>query len=247
LKVSVVVPAFNEERVLAGSLESIRAATRVFEGRGWSIEVIVCDNNSTDRTAEIAAAAGAIVVFEPINQISRARNAGAARASGDWLLFVDADSQPSRELFEDVAREIERGRCIAGGSTVRFNPAELHGQAARRARAGAALWNITSRLTRWGAGSFIFCSREAFQAVGGFSEEWFAGEEIDLFRRFKRLARARGRSITILHRHPLLTSGRKLHLYQRREMLFFMLKTLMSGGRNLRKAEDCFAWYDGRR
>jgi len=54
--------------------------------------MIVCDNNSTDRTAEIARAAGAIVVYEPVNQIARRRNCGAAAATGDWLIFVDADS-----------------------------------------------------------------------------------------------------------------------------------------------------------
>ena len=78
------------------------------------MELIVCDNNSTDRTAAIAAAAGAIVVFEPINQISRARNTGAARATGDWLLFVDADSFPTRELFADVVAAISSGACMAG-------------------------------------------------------------------------------------------------------------------------------------
>ncbi|HEV2431491.1 MAG TPA: glycosyltransferase, partial [Burkholderiales bacterium] len=77
MKLSVVVPAFNEERLLAGSLAAIRDALHAFEGAGWSTELIVCDNNSTDRTAEIARNARAMVVFEPVNQIARARNAGA--------------------------------------------------------------------------------------------------------------------------------------------------------------------------
>src|SRR5882672_352802 len=75
MKISVVVPAFNEERLLPGSLLSIRAAMEGFARFGWKSELIVCDNNSTDRTAEIAKSAGAEVVFEPVNQISRARNA----------------------------------------------------------------------------------------------------------------------------------------------------------------------------
>ena len=103
MKISVIVPAFNEERLLQGTLRSIRAAMAAFDRRGWMSELIVCDNNSTDRTAEIARAEGATVVFEPFNQIARARNAGAAHASGDWLVFVDADSQPSLRLFADVA------------------------------------------------------------------------------------------------------------------------------------------------
>lgn len=98
MKISVVVPAFNEERLLAASLRHLQGAMSVFVRRGWTSELIVCDNNSTDRTAQIARVAGAQVVFEPVNQISRARNTGAAHAQCDWLIFVDADSYPSQAL-----------------------------------------------------------------------------------------------------------------------------------------------------
>src|SRR5262245_11430158 len=120
-KVSVVVPAFNEEKLLGATLRSIEAALESFRRRQWEAEVVVCDNNSTDQTAALARSAGAIVVFEPVNQIGRARNAGAAKATGDWVIFVDADSHPSPELFADVAQEIEAGKCLAGGSTVRLD------------------------------------------------------------------------------------------------------------------------------
>lgn len=241
MKISVIVPAFNEERLLPESLASMRAAAAAFEERGWSWELIVCDNNSTDRTAEIARAAGASVVFEPFNQIARARNAGAARAGGEWLIFVDADSRPSAGLFADAAAEIEGGRCLAGGSTVR-----LDGDRADVAFF-AGVWNAISRMNKWAAGSFIFCETAAFREVGGFSEELYAAEEIDLFRRLKRLARRKARSIVILHRHPLATSDRKVRFYTWREHLSFMAKTCFSGGRTLRDRDACFPWYDGRR
>jgi glycosyltransferase involved in cell wall biosynthesis len=241
VKVSVVVPAFNEERLLPESLRCTREAMRVFERRGWASELIVCDNNSTDRTAELARAAGAKVVFEPVNQISRARNAGAAQAAGDWLVFVDADSFPSPELFEDAAQLIAAGRCLAGGSTVAF--ADRHPSLTF----AAAAWNAISRAGKWAAGSFLFCEAAAFREAGGFDETLYAGEELALFHRLKRMARRERRSITILHRHPLRTSGRKLHLYGWRQYLKFIAKTLLTGGRSLRRREDCVAWYDGRR
>ncbi len=179
-------------------------------------ELIVCDNNSTDRTAEIARAAGARVVFEPVNQISRARNAGAAQAGGDWIIFVDADSTPSRELFAEIAELIAGGRCLAGGSTVGY------GNSHWSVRVGTALWNGVSRLGRWAAGSLVFCEAAAFREAGGFSEELYASEEIDLFRRLKRLARRDRRTVVILHRHPVRTSDRKLRLYGWREFFWFM-------------------------
>ena len=241
MKISIVVPAFNEERLLPQSLHHIRTSSSAFTEAGWTTELIVCDNNSTDRTAEIAAGAGAIVVFEPVNQISRARNAGAARAAGDWLLFVDADSLPTNELFADVVGAISGGVCVAGGTTVRVDRAGL------AIDAGIGWWNFVSRTLKWAAGSFIFCEAAVFHEIGGFTETLYAAEEINLFRRLKPLARKRRRSIVILHRHPLLTSARKAHLYTVPELFRFWGRTLASGGRTFRSRDGAFPWYDGRR
>jgi len=79
-----------------------------------------------------------------------------------------------------------------------------------------------SRVTRWAPGSFLFCEAAAFRKVGGFSQDLYAGEEIDLSRRLKGLARTTGRKLVILHRHPLMTSDRKLHLYSARQGLRFL-------------------------
>lgn len=239
MKASVVVPAFNEERLLAGSLAAIRAAMRAFDEAGWASELVVCDNNSTDRTAEIARAAGATVVFEPVNQIARARNAGAARAGGDWLVFVDADSYPSKALFSEMISAT--GEHLGGGATVSFETDDV------AVRLALASWNALSRVAKWAAGSFIFCEAAAFREIGGFSDSLYAGEEIDFSRRLKRLARRRGRGFVILHRHPLRTSDRKARLYTKREHISFMLKTVLLAGRTLRDRDACHVWYDGRR
>ena len=91
---SVVVPAYDEEALLPSTLESIRAALAAVP---WPGEIVVGDDNSKDRTAEVARAAGARVVFEPHHQIARARNAGARGAAGEWLVFVDADKVAALE------------------------------------------------------------------------------------------------------------------------------------------------------
>src|SRR5206468_2060916 len=156
LKISVIIPAFNEERLLGETLRTVQEASTAFVEAGWETELIVCDNNSTDRTAEIARAKGATVVFEPINQIARARNKGAEAATGDWLLFVDADSRPGRELFADVSDAIASGKYLAGGCTVKLD-AQL-----RKAKFITGLWNWLSRTFKLLAGSFIFCETAAF-------------------------------------------------------------------------------------
>jgi glycosyltransferase involved in cell wall biosynthesis len=207
----------------------------------WQWELVVCDNNSTDRTAEIARAAGATVVFEPHNQISRARNRGASAATGEWLLFVDADSTPSRELFADLRAAIDSGRVIGGGATIAVDAPEWY------AHAALGFWNALSRSLRWAAGAFVYCETAAFRSIGGFSEELYASEELDLSQRLKRLASEQGREFRILSSHALLTSNRKMHLYGWRELLPLFGRFLLSPRRMLRSAKDCSPWYDGRR
>jgi glycosyltransferase involved in cell wall biosynthesis len=241
VRVSLIIPAFNEARLIGETLRHVNAARAAFTARGWGSELIVCDNNSTDGTAAAARAAGATVVFEPVNQIARARNSGAAAATGDWLVFIDADSHPSAALFGEVARCIASGTCLAGGSTVK-----LDGRYPL-ANGIARLWNLISRAGHLLAGSFIFCEAAAFRALGGFSHELFAGEEIDLSRRLKPRARATGKRIVILHQHPLVTSARKMKLYTLREHLCFIARTVLGGGKTLTSREACHTWYDGRR
>lgn len=244
MRISVVIPAYNEERLIGETLRRIRLASAAFSRRNWETELIVCDNNSNDRTSEVARAAGASVVLEPFNQIARARNRGAEAASGAWLIFVDADSHPSVELFEAVAEQIDSGTCLAGGSTVQLDGRYPKASVAMLLTSG---WNALSRAVRWLAGSFIFCETGAFLQIGGFNNELFASEEIDLSKKLKKLARAEGKRIVILHRHPVVTSARKLHLYTPREHLSFLAKTIVGRGRTLTDRDACHTWYDGRR
>ena len=241
MRISVIVPAFNEEKLLAASLAEIRSSAAAFTARGWEFQLVVCDNNSTDRTGDIARAAGAHVVFEPFNQIGRARNSGAAAATGDWFIFVDADSHPSRGLFDDVADAILTGHVLAGGATVELDEKMF---AANLVTQG---WNLISRFKKWVAGSFIFIQAATFRELGGFNPEIFAAEELELSQRLNKLARARGKKIVILHRHPLKTSARKMKLYSNGELFRFLLRSIFNHQRTMRSREAAYLWYDGRR
>jgi glycosyltransferase involved in cell wall biosynthesis len=242
VKISIVVPAFNEEKLLGESLAQIKSAGGVFAEIGWETELIVCDNNSNDRTAEIARSGGATVVFEPVNQISRARNSGAAAATGDWLVFMDADSHPSPELFADMVEEIQSGKCIAGGSTFRwdrkqnfifelFMPAVSVGFCWRRMLCGV----------------FIFIETVAFRKLGGFSLEAFAGEELELSQRLKKLAKQTRKRFVILHRHPVVTSARRMGDYTALTPIKVLYHIVFHPHRYTTTREAARRWYDGRR
>ena len=241
MHLSIIIPAFNEERLIERCLQSITSSLAENFKPGFTSEIIVVDNNSTDNTANLAKQAGAQVVFEPINQIGRARNAGAAEATGDWLLFVDADSMLNPGLFADILRLIDDGKSVGCGSTV-----HMHGLP-WWANLTLQLWLSTSILFRWASGALIVCRSDAFRDVGGFNQELYAAEEIGLSQQLKRWGRQRGLQFIILTRHPLETSSRKVALYSAHEVTGQILRVILHPRRTLQDKKQLSVWYDGRR
>ena len=232
---SVVVPAFDEEALLPATLATIREAMAAVPFPG---EIVVCDNNSKDRTAEVARAAGAIVAFEPVNQIARARNTGARAARGEWLVFVDADTAVTPALLRDAVEALASGRACGGGTRVRFD-----GPQGRFPRALAAVWDRVSKTFRLAAGSFVFARRDAFDAVGGFPETVYAGEEVLLSLRLRKWGRARRIPFVLLEGHAVVTSARKLDWYPAWRLLATMLCFTVCPWL-LRSKRFCAVWYD---
>ena len=187
---TIVVPAYNEAAQLPRTLPAIRMAMAGVNAVG---ELIVANNNSTDTTAEIARQHGAQVVFEPVNMISKARNRGAAAARSPVLIFVDADTAPTAELITNAIDAVNKGGHVGGGAVVLLDP-----QPGFMAQRYLGLWNIASRLLKLPAGCFFYCRKDAFDAVGGFSEAVYAGEEIWLARRLKKWGRPKRMGMRML-------------------------------------------------
>lgn len=241
MHLSIVIPAFNEARLIQQSLHSVTTSIAANQRSRFTSEIIVVDNNSTDNTAELARLAGATVIFEPINQIGRARNAGAAQATGDWLLFLDADSLLSPELLADIMRVIESGKSVGCGSTLRMDGLPWWANMTLR------FWTAVSVLFRWAAGALVVCRRDAFQEVGGFDQELYALDEIRLSKQLKHWGRPRGLHFTILTGHPLETSSRKVSLYSAQEIAAQIFRIFFLPKRTLQDKKHLSVWYDGRR
>ncbi len=106
MKISVVIPAYNEEQLIGDCLRHLNKQTVAPD------EVLVVDNNCTDRTAEIAKFLGAKVIKEPKKGVIFARNAGFDAARGDIILRTDADTRPPKDWVEKirdtfVSKEVE--------------------------------------------------------------------------------------------------------------------------------------------
>jgi len=232
-QLSVIVPAYNEEFELPKTLAALFPALRA---AGYSFEVIVVDDHSTDRTAAIAQEAGARVLTVSLRQISAVRNVGAKAAQGDFLLFVDADTRISETVIRGAVETMQKG-AVGGGAWVRFEP-----PISPMIAAVIEVFDFFyMRVCRWAAGCFLFARRADFQAVGGFDQTLYASEEIDLSRRLKK------RGPFILLSHPVHTSARKARMYSLTWPIRIIGRLLLKGRKVLETREGLDVWYSDKR
>ncbi|MCC7146598.1 MAG: glycosyltransferase [Phycisphaeraceae bacterium] len=229
---SFIIPAYNEEALIADTLEHVRAAA---ESVGLAYEVIVVDDASTDQTAALARAGGAKVVSVNLRHIAAVRNAGAREAQGEFLIFVDADTWLPKETLQAALAALRAG-AVGGGAHVRGDQ-----PAGWSAELFLIIWNMISRVMRWSAGCFIFARAADFAAVGGYNEAFFASEEIVLSKAMKK----RGRWVIL--RQPVVTSARKARMYPMRQWWWMTLKFLFRGQKMLQTRDGLDMWYEGRR
>ena len=230
--ISFIVPAYNEERLLGATLDALRAAALAI---GEPYELIVADDGSTDHTAAIAAQHGAILVSVAHRQIAATRNSGAREANGDWLIFVDADTLVSEAVVRS-AIEALRGGAVGGGAAVEFD-----GTVPLYARLLLPVLVWSFRCAGLAAGCFLFCTRHAFAAVGGFDEAFYGAEELVMSRALKR----QGRFVVL--RQAVITSGRKLRTHSVREMLAILARLALRGPGAVKQRQGMDLWYAERR
>lgn len=231
-KLSIVIPAYNEEAHLGDTIASVHSALE--RSPIAAFEVIVSDDDSDDRTAEIAESHGVRVVRSGKRNIGATRNVGAGAASGEYLLFLDADTQIDADLLHLLHREMEKG-TVGGGARIEWSePVSWKG------RLPLGFWNFVSPLFRMPAGSFFFAKRSVFEQVGGFNEALFAAEELDLAAKLKRHGR-----LTILSA-AVRTSPRKLKQFSKGEILSFYGRAALSPRKILRDRSRLDIWYTRR-
>jgi GT2 family glycosyltransferase len=198
---SVIIPAYNEERYLRATLALVQAAVSAIS-LPW--EIIVVDNDSQDATGRIAAVAGASVIVEKTHNIGRVRNTGARAATGDVLVFIDADTHVSRAHFESMATALGDPRCLGGACAVRY--AKVERRLMRWYLGGWAFWG---RLFHMAQGAAQFCRRSTFMQLGGYDESIYMGEDVEFFWRLRRHARGTGSAVSLVEHPPVVTSGRR--------------------------------------
>ena len=210
MKISFVIPAFNEERYLGDCLESIR---RELAAGSYDAEIIVVDNASTDRTREIAlAVSGVRVVDEPTKGLVRARQAGFLASAGDLIANIDADTRLTPGWIGTVYSEFRRDEKLAAlsGPFIYYDMSPFGRVLVRGFYSlGYLMYLFVHHVLHIGAmiqgGNFIL-RRSVLEAIGGFDTTIeFYGEDTDVARRVSRVGRVKW-----TFRLPIYSSARRL-------------------------------------
>ncbi len=210
MKISFVVPAYNEAAVLGATLAAIQAQVAA---SGCTAQVIVVNNASTDATAEIAAGfKGVTVVDEPQKGLYHARRAGLAAADGDLIANVDADTRITDGWIERVLAEF-----TASPKLVALSGPYIYYDVSPMLRFSVGLfyrWGyIFYALNRWvfkvgsmmQGGNFVVRST-ALRQIGGYNANFaFYGEDTDLARRLSAVG-----DVKFTFKLPAESSGRRL-------------------------------------
>lgn len=235
--ISVVIPTLNE----AQNIGKLLAALQAQEYSG-SLQIIVVDGNSDDGTPNIISQCAGVLLLQTPRGVSHQRNAGAQKATGELLVFMDADDFPQRQFLQKVAQSYRR---FPFAVACPWFVARDSGFAARAMYVFFnLLFSLSQSTLRTGSGVCIITPKTVWGKVGGFDEDLHLGEDV----KFIRSASPR----CGFHRHlwiPLETSGRRFQEKGAgRLMLFYARITpliLLSQWKTLRKIRYEAAPYSG--
>jgi glycosyltransferase involved in cell wall biosynthesis len=233
--ISFVIPAHNEEACLPPTLRAIHASAAAL---GEPYEILVVNDASTDATADVAQKSGARVVLVQHRQIAATRNSGARAAQGDYIFFIDADTTANPKAVAAGLRAMKNGAAGGGAATkvARGEWVPLY------LRLIIDLQLVFVKLAGFTGGAFMFCTREAFHATGGFNERLFCGEEGDFALALKR----EGRFFVLWQR--VATSGRRGRTTSGLQVIALCARVLVAPRKTvMQRSGGAKIWYDSNR
>ncbi len=212
MKLSIVIPAYNEEKSLGKCLDSVFKDLKNVKS-DVDVEVIVVNNNSMDKTRDVALLyPSVIIVDEPKKGLSQARHSGFMASKGELIANIDADTILTENWINKVIEQFSKNENLVAlsGPFIYYDLSCYHRVAVRLFYyVGFMIHIINHYLLRVGSilqgGNFIL-KRSALEEINGYNTEFeFYGEDTDIARRIQKLG-----EVKFTFKLPILTSGRRL-------------------------------------
>ncbi len=204
IKISVIIPAHNEENYISKTIESLKKNKIPFE------LIVICDS-CTDKTKEISLKYTDLVYEVDFKNVSKARNFGVIKSTGDILVFLDADTSVSENYLEEISRIINNydygsAKCVSESKSV----------------LGKYLsWSVNNYYRKNIGGNF-FVKKSIFNSARGFDEQMKMGEDTDLGDKLKKI----GAKYCFIKNCFLIPSERK---YREQGYIYLIIKSGING------------------
>jgi glycosyltransferase involved in cell wall biosynthesis len=232
--ISVVIPAFNEEKYLPKTLEALNIAR---SNVNFPTEIVVVDNCSTDQTAKVAETYGARILPHELRNISSVRNAGIREARYDLILSIDADCITPPLAFQSIYDFMSKTEEFIGASLgLRLQTKKFS------TRVMAAVFQFLVERVAGFQGAVFFFLRDEALVIGGFDESKLVAEDSTFVFAMRKHARSRGKKFGLLKSVQITTLDRKdMSLTTLAPLLIKLLRVF--AGRKVSHKELAF-WYD---
>lgn len=201
MKISIVIPAYNEENYLPATLEKISAG---LSNGDFEAEMIVVDNESTDKTKQIAESFSAKVFAETEHNIGKVRNTGAKNAEGGVLIFVDADTLVPNSLLQKISAVMRDKNCLGGAVAVDYEQFER-----KWMKYYLLGWQFWGKFFNMKQGALQFCRKSVFEELKGYDETIYMGEDVMFYWRLSKFAKQKSGYLSFIENPKVITSARR--------------------------------------
>lgn len=238
-RISLIIPAYNEEKYIGKTLSSVMKAKETYR-KPYLIEVIVVNNCSTDNTEKIARGFGAKVILEEERRIASVRNKGAEVAEGEIVGFLDADSWITPDMFNLIDEVMSSGKYIGGGTDIKLE---------RNSLGIFCTYCITKFPFMWLLGitaGLLFTEKKTFEEIGGFDKSLYCAEDSMFALNLKKYGKQKGKKFKVITDAYITSSARSFDKFGDWYYFKNIPKVLFKGGIGAFKNKDIVKkfWYD---
>ncbi|EGW37025.1 glycosyltransferase [Desulfosporosinus sp. OT] len=215
IKFSIIIPAYNEEKLIGRCLDSIVAASAPYKDQ---VEVIVVLNRCTDRTEEIARSYNCVIAKEDRKNMSIIRNAGAKVARGEIITTIDADSQMTGNMLTEIEEKLLTGKYIGGGVKWKFDKRPSSTILATLSTILATFLTVLILIPllikfRCSSAGIFWCYKRDFEAINGFNEDQRMLEDAEFAFRLRKWGKECGKKYGTITKAQMVVSFRKADMF----------------------------------